>query len=53
LKIKLKGSHFDVTEAIEAASMAVMDTFMDYGFQNAYPFCIHAGRNYFEGDGGQ
>jgi hypothetical protein len=36
LKIKLKASHFDTTEVIEAASQAVVNTRMKNDFQNAF-----------------
>jgi hypothetical protein len=60
LKIKLKGSHFDVTEAFEAASQVVLHTLREYDFpdtfkkwQKHWECCIHAEENYFEGNGGE
>jgi hypothetical protein len=35
LKIKLKGSHFDAIEVIEAESQAVLNTLTEHDFQNA------------------
>jgi hypothetical protein len=32
LKIKLTGSHFDITEAIEAESQAVLNTLTEHDF---------------------
>jgi hypothetical protein len=60
LKIKLKGSHFDTTESIEAESQAVLNTLTEHDFQDAFRkwqkrwgWCIHTEGDYFEGDGGQ
>jgi hypothetical protein len=60
MKIKLKGRHFDTIEGIEAESQAVLNTFTEHNFQDAFKKwhkrwerCIGAGGNYFEGDGGQ
>jgi hypothetical protein len=36
LKIKLKGRHFDTIEAIEAESQAVLNTFTEHDFQDAF-----------------
>jgi hypothetical protein len=35
LKTKFKGRHFDTTEVIEAESQAVLNTFIEDGFQDA------------------
>jgi hypothetical protein len=35
LKIKLKGSHFDTIEVIEAESYAVLNTLTEHDFQDA------------------
>jgi hypothetical protein len=36
LKIKLKGSHFDTAEVIEAESQAVLNTLTEHDFQGAF-----------------
>jgi hypothetical protein len=36
LKIKLKGCHFDTTEAIEAESQAVLNALTEHDFQDAF-----------------
>jgi hypothetical protein len=36
LKIKLKGSHFDTVEVIEAESQAVLNTLTEHDFQDAF-----------------
>jgi hypothetical protein len=36
LKIKLKGRHFDTVEVIEAESQAVLNTFTEHDFQDAF-----------------
>jgi hypothetical protein len=36
LKIKLKGSHFDSVEAIEAESQAMLNTLTERNFQDAF-----------------
>jgi hypothetical protein len=36
LKIKLKGRHFDTIEVIKAESQAVLNTFTEYDFQDAF-----------------
>jgi len=58
IKLKLKGRQFDTTEEIQAASQRVLDTLMEKDFQEAFlkwrrgwGQCLHAGGNYFEGDG--
>jgi hypothetical protein len=60
LKIKLKGHHFDTTEVTEAESQAVLNTLTKNDFEDAFKKwqkhweqCIHAERDYFEGDSGQ
>jgi hypothetical protein len=59
LKIKLKGNHFATTEAMGAESQAVLNTFTEHDFQDAFKKChkrwercIHAEGDYFEGGGG-
>jgi hypothetical protein len=58
LKIKLKGRHFDTTEAIETESQAVLNTLTEYDLD----IYLKNGRStgnasnaedYFKGDGGQ
>jgi hypothetical protein len=34
--IKLKGSHFDTTEVIEAESQAVLNILTEHNFQDAF-----------------
>jgi hypothetical protein len=61
MKLKLKGRRFDTTEEIQAESPRVLDTDRKgQDFQEAFQKwrrrwgrCLHAGGNYFEGDGGQ
>jgi hypothetical protein len=60
LKIKLKGSHFDTIEVIGAESQAVLNTFTEHDFQDAFKKCqkrrercISAKGDYMEGNGGQ
>jgi hypothetical protein len=36
LKIKLKGRHFDTTEAMEAESQAVLNTLTEHDLQDAF-----------------
>ena len=59
-KLKLKGRRFDTIEEIEAKSLRVLDTLIEKDFQEAFQKwrrrwdrCLHAGVNYFEGDGGR
>jgi hypothetical protein len=59
MKLKLKGRRFDTTE-IQAESQRVLDTLTEKDFQEAFQtwrrqwvWCLHAGGNYFEGDGGR
>jgi hypothetical protein len=60
LQIKLKGRHFDTTEVIEAESQAVLNTFTEHVFQDAFnkwqkrwERCKHRKGEYFERDGDQ
>jgi hypothetical protein len=59
MKLKLKGRRFDTNE-IQAESQRVLDTLTEKDFQEAFQKwrrrwnrCLHAGGNYFEGDGGR
>jgi hypothetical protein len=36
VKVKLKGLHFDTTEVMEAESQAVLNTFTEHHFQDAF-----------------
>jgi hypothetical protein len=58
-KLKLKGHRFDTTEEIQAESQRVLDTLIEKDFEETFQKwsrrwdqCLHAGGNYFEGDGG-
>jgi hypothetical protein len=58
--LKLKGRRFDTIEEIQAELPGVIDTVTEKDFQEAFQTwrrwwdrCLHAGGNYFEGDGGQ
>jgi len=60
IKLKLKGRRFDSIEEIQAESQRVLDTLIEKSFQEAFQKwrrrwdrCLHAGGNYFEGDGGR
>jgi hypothetical protein len=60
MKLKLKGRRFDTIEEIQAESQRVLDTLIEQDFQEAFQkwrrqcdWCLHAGGNYFEGDGGR
>jgi hypothetical protein len=60
MKLKLKGRRFDTIEEIQAESQRVLDTVTEKGFQETFQKwkrrwdrCLHAGRNYFEVDGGR
>jgi hypothetical protein len=60
IKLKLKGRRFDSTEEIQAESQRLLDTLTKQNFQEAFQKwrrrwdrCLHAGGNYFEGDGGR
>jgi hypothetical protein len=59
LKIKLKGRHFDTTEAIQAEPQAVLNSLTAHDLQDAFTewqerweWCIHTEGDCFEGDGG-
>ena len=58
MKLKLKGRRIDTIEEIQAESQRVLDTLTEKDFQKAFQKwrrrwdrCLHAGGNYFEGDG--
>jgi hypothetical protein len=58
-KLKLKGRRFNTIGEIQAESQRVLDTVTEKGFQESlkkwrrrWDRCLHAGGNYFEGDGG-
>jgi hypothetical protein len=60
MKLKLEGRRFDTIEEIQAESQRVLDTVTEKDFQEAFQKCrsrwdrcVHAGGNYFEGDGGR
>jgi hypothetical protein len=60
MKLKLKGRRFDTIEDFQTESHRVLDTVTEKDFQEAFQKlrrrwgrCIHAGGNYFEGDGGR
>jgi hypothetical protein len=60
LKLKLKGRRFGTIEEIQAESQRVLDTLTENEFQEEFQKwrrpcdrCLHAGGNYFEGDGGR
>jgi hypothetical protein len=60
MKLKLKGRRFDTIEEIQAESKRVLDTLIENDFQEAlqkwrrrWDRGLHAGGNYFEGDGGR
>jgi hypothetical protein len=53
LKIKLKSNHFCTIEAIEAESQAVLNTFTEHDFQDAFKNGRSAEGDWFEDDGGQ
>jgi hypothetical protein len=59
MKLKLKGHQFDTIEEIQAKSQRVYDTVAEKDFQEVFQnwrrqwdWCLHAGGNYFRGDGG-
>jgi hypothetical protein len=59
-KLKVKWRRFDTIEEIQAESPRVFDTLTEKDFQEAFQkwrrlwnSCLHAGENYFEGDGGR
>jgi len=58
MKLKLKGRRFDTIEETHTESQRVLDTLIEKDFQEAFQKwrrwwdrCLHAGGNYFEGDG--
>jgi hypothetical protein len=58
IKLKLKERRFDTIEEIQTESQRVLDTLTENDFQEAsqkwrrrWDRCLHAGGNYFEGDG--
>ena len=60
MKMKLKGRRFDNNKEIQAESQRVLDTVTEKDFQEAFQEWrrrwdryLHAGRKYFEGDGGR
>jgi hypothetical protein len=60
IKLNLEGRRFDTIEEIQAKSQRVLDTLTEKDFQEAFQQwrrrwdrCLHAGGNYFEGDGGR
>ena len=60
MKLKQKGRWFDTIEEIQAKMQRVLDTVIEKDFQEVFKKwrrrwdqCLHAGGNYFEGDGGQ
>jgi hypothetical protein len=60
MKLKLKGRQFDTTEKIQAESQRVLDTLTEKDFNEEFQKwwrrwdrCLHAGGNYFDGDGGR
>ena len=60
MTLKLKGRRFDAVEEIQSESQTVLDSVTEKDFQEAFQkwrrrwgLCLHAGGNYFEGDGGR
>jgi hypothetical protein len=60
MKLKLEGRRFDTTEEIRAESQRMLDTLTEKDFQEVFQkwrrwwgWCLHAGGNYFEDDGGR
>jgi hypothetical protein len=56
MKLKMKGRQFDTIEEIQAELQRLLDTDFQEGFQKwrrQWDQCLHAGGNYFEGDGGR
>jgi len=58
MKLRLRGRRFDTTEEIHAETQEVIDTLTSENFQGCmkswetrWDRCIHAQRDYFEGDG--
>jgi hypothetical protein len=59
-EIEAERMQFDTTEEIQAESQRVFDTLTEKDFQESFKKCrrwwkrcLHAGGNYFEGDGSQ
>jgi hypothetical protein len=56
MKLKLKGRRFDTIEEIQAESRRLTEKDLQEAFQKwrkRWDRCLHAGGNYFEGDGGR
>jgi hypothetical protein len=60
MKLKLKGRRFDAIQEIQTETQRVLDILTGKDFQEAFQklrrrwdWCLHAGRNYFEGNGGR
>jgi hypothetical protein len=60
IKLKLKGPRFGTIKEIQAESQIVLDTLKEKDFQETFQtwrrrweWCLHAGGNYFEVDGGR
>jgi transposase len=60
MKLKVKGCWFDTTEEIQDESQTAFDTLTEKDFQEVFPkwrrqwdWCLYAGGNYFNGDGGR
>jgi hypothetical protein len=54
IKLQLKGRRFDTIEEIQAESLT--EKYLQEAFQRwrrRWDWCLHAGGNYFEGDGGR
>jgi hypothetical protein len=60
MKLKLKGRQFDTIQEIQAELQRVLDTLTEKDFPEVFQkwsrrwgWCLHAGGNYFKGDGGR
>jgi hypothetical protein len=60
MKLKLKGRRFDTIEEIQGEWHRVLDSVTEKDLQEEFQKwrrhwdrCLHAGGNYFEGDGGR
>jgi hypothetical protein len=60
MKLKLRDRWFDTIEEIQAESQRVLDSVTEKELHEAFQIwrrrwdrCLHAGGNYFEGDGGR
>jgi hypothetical protein len=60
MKLKLKGCWYDTNKENQAESQRVPDTLTEKDFQEVFQKqgrwwdqCLHAGGNYFKGDGGR